>query len=1177
MSQSNPFSEQYPAHQPDPASPSTKRVLIIVAIIMAAMALFCAGLGTIAYVAMQRMARPATEVELAAREDAFQQDAVDFNRSLDRLLDEKQTQSTSSIDPAIEDFVNASNARLENGDDVPFSLTMFIEAVAMSNESGGSLSIIDRLALRNWLTQFQPNPDAISGEVRILDVRIDSTGKLAVVDLMGYSDDDQVESLQWFLVYENGKWKFYDWQRLEFGRRLSDEYASYLHGDPPLDEGYDNALAELSEAEIAWYDDDLERAKQIIRKAEMMPMLPQDRPVLRLQAAYTWMRLEQYDEAVRVLKSIESPNSMWGVWPSLAVCYYNLAEYDLALQAVNQAQKQSPNHPNGFWIGSLIYDELDQNEKASVAAIQALRVCPLDSVIFYNAIAQARPQDVAKIIDIIAEHDEQYQWTQLLSQTFRKSSELPQAIVDELKGRSDVPSGLLEIALGNLAWSHDQLDAAAAHFLAGKKNAESDYLKTIATENHLDVRLENDDFDQLFAESPPDDDLLRSLVLRAYDDSLYCDLDKLLSALKSDSPLSHNGWHTALSAWANYTNGDYEQAVTSFDAFLAWRNSVDSQPTNESQNTEPWEATDELDEATEDELDDDSWLDDVTADYLVDSLLELNRPLEILQRWPDDAAKHNRVGSFLLLRTNSALVDRFLESTATTHSDSVRLQRLRIQAAEATANKEAEQSMTYHRQAIDLGSSVYEADESYFVNELIRQFASDLVYAHAVPADTTLDDLDFEDTIDLDVLTSAAIRESIRIADDNELAAWLQRAEQLPQHSDNLDPGLQSEIGDYYLSINRLQDAIDAYQRSVEHSGDDSWSLPQRIEDAVAAMVRAGQVDEAKQWIAANPIPDSEVADQAVVDIANGDFASLQSHLDAAVKSSATGWLQRRSSTIGLNRDVDSPELADLIRQYPLRIPYILVDSAGELLRERDASFEPQPLADALESVLGESFTFESVKHENRRDKNADTQAWLFQSTAGQRILISWRERQYQTDNLPGGLGDSLSTPVMATKIAILDEQANSLLRLFSIASELAGQDAKAFRWSGGDEIWSGPKLQQQLAWTDRVPVQHAVKAPPLREAPSTDDDEHSEYEFIGIDEWEQHLKDAGGTFTATLDLYANGVRESIPCTINQIDADEYDIYISVARDSVLVPFIKTGFTYTCGPSNLSLPKTKPK
>ncbi|EMI15523.1 hypothetical protein RMSM_07541 [Rhodopirellula maiorica SM1] len=1175
MSQSNPFSEQYPATQSHPASTSTKRVLIIVAIIMAAMALFCAGLGTIAFVAMQRIARPAPEVELAERENAFQQDAVDFNRSLDRVFDEKQSQSAASIDPAIAAFIDASNVKLENGDDVPFSLTLFIEAVAMSDESGGSLSIIDRLALRNWLSQFQPNPDSVSGELRILDVRVDSTGKLAVVDLMGYSDSDQAESLQWFLVHENGQWKFYDWQRLEFGRRLSDEYASYLHGETPLDEGYDTALAELNEAEIAWHDDELDRAKQIIRSAETKPMLPQDRPVLRLQAAYTWMRIEQYDEAVRVLKSIEHPNAMWGVWPSLAVCYYNLAQYDRALEAVNQSQIQSPNHPNGFWIASLIYDELEQNDKASVAAIKALRICPLDSAVFYNAIAQARPQDIPKIIDIIVENDEQYQWTQLLSQTFRKSSELPTAIVGELKQRAELPTGMLEIALGNLAWSNDELDEAANHFLKSQQTAELDFIKSIATENHLDVRLEDDAFDKLFAESPSDETLIRSLVMRAYDDSLYCDPDELRAALQSNAPAQQNGWQTALLAWANYSNGDYEPAVTQFDAFLAWRSSIESETTDDTENADELNFIEQEDETGE--FDEDSWLDDVAADYLVDALLQLKRPLEILERWPEDAGKHNQVGSFLLQRVNTTPVERFLETAATHSADSVRVQRLRLQAALAMTDELVEQAVSYHRQAIELASSVYEADESYFVDELIRQLARDLVLAKVVVVDSNLGDLELEEAIDLDVLISAAIRESIRISDDEQLAAWLRHAEQMPQNSDNPDPALLSEIGDYYLSNNQLQDAIDAYKQSVQFSGDDSWSLPRRIEATVVAMVRAGQVDEAKQWISANPIPDSEIDDEAIVDIASGNFASLQKHLAAVDKTKASDWLQRQSAAIGLSRYADSPVLADLIRQFPFRIPYIAVDTAGELLRDNSVPTTPQQIGSAIEAALGESFTSRSVTDDAHGGNHADQQTWLFQSAGGQRILVSWSERQYKTEDVSNWLRDRFSGPVTGIKFAILDDQASSQRRLFSLASELAGDDAIAFIWSGGNETWSGPQLKQHLAWADRVPVQHATKTPPLVEVPNVDEDEETDYEFVGIDGWNQHLQDAGGSLEAALDLYVHGIRESIPCTINKVDTEDYDIFVSPSRDSVLLPIVRTGVVYSCGPSHLSMPKSQSK
>ncbi|MCM2372516.1 tetratricopeptide repeat protein [Aporhodopirellula aestuarii] len=1161
MSQSNPFTDPNYLQSTTPPPPSTKRVLTILGIVVALIVLSCAGISAVAVVALKRIAEPDLEVALAPRENAFDFDAEDFNHSLEMLFEDRSERDVTPMDPTLQQFLDSSIATLELGNEVPFSLPMFVEAVAMSEHSGGSLNILERTALLTWLKQYEPSPDILAGESRVLDVRMDSTGKLAEVDLISYSDDAQAQSNQWFLVRESNQWKFYDWQRLEFGRRMSDEYASYLQGDPPLDEGYDNAQVQLNDAELAWWDDDRERAKRLIRGAENLPMLKEDRPSLKLQAAYTWMRLEQYDEAVRVLKSIKEPDALWGVWPSLAVSYCNLEEYEQTLDASQKALQQSPNHPNAHWIASIAYGELGRKDEASEAAIRAVRVCPTDSVMFYNAISRMRPQHVSQLVDVVIENDEEDQWLQLLSQTYRRSSEISETIVDDLKKREQLPSGVLSIAIGNQAWGNDQFDEAARRFLDSRRSADRDYIRELASQNHLDVRLDQDDFEKLFAESSGDDSLLRDLALRAYDESLYCDPDKLLTALHTHASDNTNGWGDALKGWADYSNGDYEDAIKSLDDFANWRRS------HGSSSDEP--------QARTDETDDDSWVDHTIAEYLVYSLLELDRPLEIIERWPNDAGKHSEIGSHLLSYATESEIDQFLESTSTTGSDSIKVQRLRLQAGQAMSQDLVEEAVSRHREAIALASTVYDEEENYYVAELVRQLGRDLVVGKYLSASDDLSKLELDETIDLATLAYSAIRESIRICDDTQLDAWLNHASQVLEDADD-SSGLQSDIGDYYVSRDQLPKAIEAYKRCVEASDEESWGLTQRYEAVVRTMVHAGRIDEAKEWLATNPIPDALVAGEAVIDLARSDFESLQKHLAIVDKATASDWLEDQPLLSIKNRQSTRPGLIKLISEYPIRIPYASMESSGTLLRSGVGSVDLQQIGKAFEVALGEKFSSEEiVQGIDHRRRFADD-AWVFESVSGQRIVVSVGERRYETEQLSGWLGERLNAAVTRIHFGFMDDRPDPARRLFEAALALADDDAIAFSWSGGREVWSGPRLNEDLTWKGRVPIHSANTIASLIEVLPEDGGDDLDYDdgYLDLEEWDQLKKDAGGEMRAILSIYANGVEEEIPCTVTKVDVDEYEMTISPTRSSVLLPIVQAGVAYTTGPSYLTLPKS---
>ncbi|TWU24963.1 tetratricopeptide repeat protein [Novipirellula galeiformis] len=1168
MSNSNPFSETYAYDPITPQPTSTKRVLVVLAVVAFLFALLCAGILSVAYVSVQRMASPAADFELDERRDAFAQDEVDFNQSLDRFVG-VNAHVPDVMDPEIQDFLDASIESLENGAEVPFSLPLFIEAVAKSEQSHGALGIINRLSLRNWLTQYQPSPDAINRNVRVLNTRYDATKKLAVLDMLNYSAGSQAESIQWFLVKEPSGWKLYDWQRLEFGRRMSDEYASYLRGAAPLDDGYDTALAKLNEAEIEWYDGEVQKAKREMRRAVKHRMLPQDRPSFLLQAAYTWMRLEQYDDAIEVLKQIQEPDSLWGVWPSLAICYTNLGDIDEAQLALQKAQQQSPNHPNGFWIASLIHDHLDRDDEAAVAVLRALKICPRDPDMFYSVLRRRRVEDLPPLLEIVIDNHDELQWTSLLNHASSSSQAWGQGLVEELKRHPNSPLGLVEIAQGKLDWRNEEFNAAAQHFLASEAVAETEFIKSIARDNLLEVRLADNQFDALFTDASDPDLLLRDLVLRAFEDELYCDAEKLLAALDHHAKNANSAWDEALKGWALHSIGDWDKSIPRFDAFLAWR---EQQATRSAD--APNESLDATGGAAEENpsAEEDGWLDDTAAYYLCDALLELGRASEVVERWPDDLWKHDQVGDFLLQDHHASKVAAFLQSTEDNVSDSLRIQRWRAQAHQAMLRGETEQVDSMHLAAIELARSVYGADDNYFTYKLVRERARDLVRNRTLRDPESVNRDNLGDDALHPILVHAAIREAIRLGDNQQLALWRTIIDEAEMEPSDGDAALHYELGDYYRSLDEMDQAIRAYQVCLQHADEAWWNRTRCIQGAAYAMLEAGNVDAAKQWFATNPIPNSNVESEALIDLATGNVDSLTRHLEDAGKINATDWLNQHLEAATSLNQLEQPRFRSLLETYPLEIPSLSPPASGFLIQREAGPLDPQQISTQLQGLFGERFEFVAVENDAKEPDSSDDdmQAYLFRSERGQRILFSSGKPQYRVDGVSRWLAERLNAPVERTTVAILDHRPHPKRRLFRIAEERADADAIAFSGSGETRIWSGPELERRLTWNDRKPISPAAMQPALEEMPRPDA-VPIETQYVEIERWDSQLKEAGGSLNVTLTLAVGNTRERIACELFKVDPEEYDLYIRPQRDSVLIPIVKAGTAYTCGPSLLSL------
>ena len=351
-----------PMHAKKSGDRSTKWIFAVLAFFGFLGLLMCGGVVALVYFAANRN----NVADLPVRSGGFREDAVRFNASLSKKAKELSTNSPHGtfavpLESATESHTtnNATSA-----DDVQLldDVRSWVEETVAKSNLGEAPSLNKRVfwaavnqrlnpRKKNWLnsllieqlfSQSDPSPET-EGTGIVLDVQ--RNGRFAHADLLFQSYTGDALSIQWFLFLEDAKWTIYDWQRMEYGRRASDEYANYFENiDLPNVEGYDLVCAKLASAVSK--SEDRNAALREIREAEAIKVLPRDRHVTLLRTAWSYQELDSHTDALRCLNSISDKQASWGVWQTIYESYRAQGKDEDAAKALEEAIQQSPSHPN---------------------------------------------------------------------------------------------------------------------------------------------------------------------------------------------------------------------------------------------------------------------------------------------------------------------------------------------------------------------------------------------------------------------------------------------------------------------------------------------------------------------------------------------------------------------------------------------------------------------------------------------------------------------------------------------------------------------------------------------------------------------------------------------------------------------------------------------------------------
>ena len=178
---------------------------------------------------------------------------------------------------------------------------------------------------------------------------------------------------------------------------------------------------------------------------------------------------------------------------------------------------------------------------------------------------------------------------------------------------------------------------------------------------------------------------------------------------------------------------------------------------------------------------------------------------------------------------------------------------------------------------------------------------------------------------------------------------------------------------------------------------------------------------------------------------------------------------------------------------------------------------------------------------------------------------------RYNTDNLAAELRSRFEQPVNLLDISILDRQPHATPRLFKVARS-ACRDAFAFQWGGGESIWVGDDLVDQLKWIDRVPLPSDRLAAVLYFQSGDDaEDDTSDVKQLDIKQWDQQLQDAGGPVEVVMTRAQGLTNEAIRADLIEVDQEEGRLTVVAKADSLISPIIQKGIKYHCTVYRLSL------
>lgn len=229
---------------------------------------------------------------------------------------------------------------------------------------------------------------------------------LRIVYALSSPESEGATEYRFLMTRQADSWRLYDWERLDLGVSLSEEYSIYCkYVDSPLLEALRRWNAAIAETDRLTGEGDYEAAKAALRRGEAETVPPELHGYQIALTSYRWATLGESEEAVRCCRQASDPRATPGVLFSLMrnLRSSNPTEALAHAEAYEAAVGPSPDLLAAK-IGVL--EELGLSDKVQTARRMLLRMQP-DNTMMMVAYLDSLPDDRKSAIDeLLAQRDD---------------------------------------------------------------------------------------------------------------------------------------------------------------------------------------------------------------------------------------------------------------------------------------------------------------------------------------------------------------------------------------------------------------------------------------------------------------------------------------------------------------------------------------------------------------------------------------------------------------------------------------------------------------------------------------------------------------------------------------------------------------------------------------------------
>ena len=265
-----------------------------------------------------------------------------------------------------------------SSDDSKFQLLVDFDRLAgqVQMYSFANLSWFESNQLRQSLEVEIVSP-LVCERYSIAHIDLSPSAGEATVDVYLWDEYDDLYEYRLWTIRQGRRWKIYDWEDIEKGRRESRDWAQiYTYCLTPGWEEYEAAMEDITAATLAESTHD---SAQALRRAESRAVLPQIADVASIEIAFAWLQQGDFPAAIAAAELVQSPAVVPGTYYVRALAYQQMGEYAKSIDMIDRFEKLVGAQLTGCQMRALA---LTADGKFDAAASQ------------WNAYLQLHPDDL---------------------------------------------------------------------------------------------------------------------------------------------------------------------------------------------------------------------------------------------------------------------------------------------------------------------------------------------------------------------------------------------------------------------------------------------------------------------------------------------------------------------------------------------------------------------------------------------------------------------------------------------------------------------------------------------------------------------------------------------------------------------------------------------------------------